>query len=792
MRRWIRLLVGVACIAGLIALAGAVAPAFFGLRKGPAASGKLSLAGLKAEVRLIRDESGVPHIWAQGDADAYFGLGFAHAQDRLWQMDVLRRAATGRLSEFFGERTLSEDRLTRTLGFGQAAAGEFSRLSPSARTRLEAYTAGVNAWMTEVRAGRADRPFEWEWLGVKGEEWTPIDTLAIVRLRAWLLSRSLGAIRLLDRLVRDSGGVTAQDFFPEREVDDGNELVGQLLRWGAKADRLAGNLGLNGALGSSGFVVSGSRTESGKPILANDPHLELRMPAFFYMAHLRTDSGEIGGATWPGMPIFWTGNNREIAWGQVVAHASVSDLYRESLHPSKEGLYDRGGRWLKLEESEEIVSVRGRESESLRIGRTRHGPLLNHAFPDDPFAAALSLRWTGQAKQSGFENLLALQHSTDWEGFRRALETFPVPVTTFLYADQQGQIGSRVAGHLPDRKIETGLVPTRGENPMYDWRGHIPFNDLPETFGTEAPYVVASTQPHSENLRLRVAWLWSRDAASKRVTERLKRTRRLGFQDALAIQRETMSDEGPRLIRAWLGKIKPSTGPESEVHQMLMNWDGGTSVDSQGASVYHVFRQRLAAEFMRIRMTEDEVESLQALTEVLDEPAPGALVAGFLDRTDVSKHPEILRRALGETWASMTARVSSNPRKWSWGRVHRASLPHDFEALGPFSARAVTWRLSRGPFAVPGDPASAWTSYHDSIPTENASVGPVLRYAVDLGDFDHPFYDLAGGQSGHAASPHYDDGLNDWLRGKPRPLWMHWGDITYHETGVWELHPSSK
>ncbi len=787
MRRIWRGAVAVAFVALLAAAAGLVAVlALVGRDPGPPAHGALVARGLGAGARVVRDPFGVPHVEAETLADAYLALGFAHAQDRLWQMELLRRSARGRLAELFGERVLAQDRLARTLGFSEAARLEIPKLSSETRAALEAYAAGVNAWQAEIAANRATRPFELRWLAVDPEPWTPEDSLSIARLRAWSLGRSLSASLLLDRLVAELGGVPSRDFFPVRPSDGSHDPMEDLLSLGHVSDALAAMTGLDGPSGSLGFVVPASRSKSGKPLLANDPHVGFGAPSVFYLAHIHVDRFNLSGATWPGLPVFFTGSNRSIAWGQVALHVSVSDLFEETLDSDDASRYERGGRWQSARARSEVIAVRGRSSEPIRVIVTEHGPLLRSVWPDEPRANSLALRWTGQAEQSGVESLMRLQRCAEWSCFRAALRELPAPAATFLYADASGAIGTQVAGDLPLRAIDTGLLPLAGASRFYDWHGIADFETLPSVFGATVPVQVVSPHPDAADFRAPVAWLWSNQGGAERVRELLARPGELDIEDLVAVQRDTVSRRGPATVRRLLENAAPASSAAQRVRAMLLEWDGSTATDSVGASLYHVFRQRLARGVLEgLSLSKGS----RALLEQA-EPAPGIAIARALDRVGIEKLAGLRDAALDETWSFMRTRVSANPKRWTWGEVHELRLRHAFERFGSGPLAWVGWRLGVGPFPAPGDADSAWTMYNGDLPDDALELGPALRYAVDLGDANHALFGLAGGQSGHPGSDHYADALGDWLSGRPRPLWMHASDVSYHQKGTWELHPA--
>lgn len=739
--------------------------------------------GLSAPVEVVRDRHGVPHVSAGSLRDAYLGLGFAHAQSRLWQMELLRRSAHGRLSELFGSSTVPADRLARTLGLGSAAASEWTGVGNETRELLQAYSNGVNAWLRVLREGRAELPLELRWLGLDPEPWTPQDTLAIVRLRSWLMGRSLGASLLLDRLVREIGGVESSDFFPVRPSDGALDTLATVLELGRVADAFAHGVGMNGPVGSLGFVVGAQRSASRAPLLVNDPHVQFGLPPLFFLAHLSVPRLELGGATWPGVPVFWTGTNRVIAWGQVATSASVSELVREELHPEPPVRYELNGRWLDVERRVETIRVAGSESLEFEILSTRNGPLLDALLPEDRNARSLALRWAASEGQSGIGPLMRVQVATSWQEFRRALEPYPGPVASFLYADAR-EIGQQVAGLLPVRPVQTSLLPVVGGSRYYDWRGFIPFDLLPRVHGSARSWLVASTHPERLEYGNRVVWLWSSPGAETRLRERLSAGPPLDLAQVLSIERERYSERGRRAARALLSGSEFRSAQARRLSAILARWDGRTDVSSRGALVYRVFRQELSHELVQTRLGAQWADTIASAAA----PVPGVVLERFLDRADPRTVSALVEPALDRTWRVLQARIGPNPARWRWGAGHQLRLPHAFELYGSGALRWLGRRLGRGPHPVGGDPDSIWTMHAVATP-DGVAVGPVLRYAVDLADSGHPRVGLAGGQSGHADSEHYDDALALWLAGQPRTLWMHAVDVAYHRAGSWKLRP---
>jgi penicillin amidase len=412
-----------------------------------------------------------------------------------------------------------------------------------------------------------------------------------------------------------------------------------------------------------------------------------------------------------------------------------------------------------------------------------------------------AIRWTGADRRSGIESLLELQRATSWSEFRAALRSYASPPATFLYADVDGAIGTQVAGRLPVRPIDTQLLPVAAE---YDWTGFVPFESLPSRSGAELPWAAVSLQGDGSAFGKPTEWLWPDGHAADRVRQRLRDAKKLGLSDVLELQRERVSADGPQRVRALLGSVQGRTKGGQRVRELLLEWDGGTGVDSVGAAVYHVFREQLAEHLLRARFSD-----APALIERIGgaEPVPGVLLDRFLDRAIEeagtaertsqnganrerrSAGSELVADALEESWTWLATQWSTNPRRWLWGELRRVRFAHAFELLGEGSLHWVGTLFGVGPLRVPGDPDSPWTMHHRALGGAPSAVGPALRYTIDLADVYHARIELAGGQSGHPGSANYRDGLDEWLRARPRLLRTHPSDIEDNAIGVWRIEP---
>jgi penicillin amidase len=337
--------------------------------------------------------------------------------------------------------------------------------------------------------------------------------------------------------------------------------------------------------------------------------------------------------------------------------------------------------------------------------------------------------------------------------------------------------------------IDARLLPLPGSSRYYDWRGFMPFDDLPTRSGSDIGWMVVSTHPEPELFLKPLDWLWVAGGAPARLDELMRGGERIDLDRLVEIQRDRRSTRAIRVLARLLDGTERVPGTGARVRRILLDWDGRTDVDSIGASVYHAFRQVLTRRALELRLG-DRLDLAPLL--MASEPVPGAMLDRFVERIAPDPMHALVERALGETWDWLGVHVSANPRRWAWGEMHAVRAQHAFERFGSGLERWFGRRLGRGPFRAPGDPDSVWTMHHAALPTREVAIGPVLRYAVDLAYADHARVGLAGGQSGHPGTPHYDDALADWLEGRPRLLWMDRGDLRRLEEGRWVLQPEGE
>jgi len=757
----------------------------------PIEDGTLRVSGIERPVEISRDARGTPHVEAESETDALFGLGFVHAQDRLAQMVWLARSARGRAAELVGKDALPADRLARTLGLGELADAQVARLDASTRAALVAYAAGVNAWIEEIRGGRASAPLALERAGVSLEPWTPGDSLAVVKFYAWVLGNSLEASVLYSDLIEHLGGFEARFFFPDPPGGDGvaptqEALAPPAAPWApstphparVQGDPLALAAGLAGrGAGSSAWVISGRLSRSGKPILAADAHLEATAPGLFYEAHFRGGALDVAGGTIPGVPVVWSGANRHVAWGATSAGAVTTDLFVETLDASGARYHD-GDAFTRLRVRQEQIRVRGASDELLVVRETRHGPLVNELLPGEH--EPLALAWTGSRAGDGIGSMLRAARATNIAQFRAALAGHHEPVLAIVFADADGAAGLQVAGYVPRRGLATNLAPVPGRTDLYDWKGALPLEALPQaTLQGGANWLIASDATLSRG-GVRGEWFWREGNRQRRIEGLLREAQRRGpmeVRDLAEMQADVESPEQRQLVATALALAgDPSTlGAEArEVAQVLSAWDGRASADSVGAALSHVFVERLVQELLGERLGPDLLERYLAsprtspvyvLAQILDQAKLRVPAARGRDTLGSDTTVDAIRRSLRESWLFLSVHAGSNREKWAWGRLHTVT----FRPLG-LAARLGARGDALGPFPCDGDEATVAAAEYDHRQPFEVRLASTYRFAVDTAQLDQALSALVPGESEHPGHPHETDGIARWREGRPRLL----------------------
>jgi len=767
----------------------------------PQTSGSFRVQGLKDPVEVLRDRWGVAHIYGKSTEDVLFGQGFVHAQERLWQMDFTRRVVFGRLAEAIGEAALPFDRAMRTLGLYRTAEEEARKLAGSLRDRMEAYCAGANAWIEAAKA-RRKLPVEFMLLGYHPEPWRIADILCWGKLMCWTLACNWQSEFLRSEILKRLGPEKTSEL--EIDIDQAWAVIldlGLSLAGKHAVDatrRFTGPRAGEGA-GSNNWVVHGSRTATGMPLLANDMHLELSAPAVWFENHLSGGELEVTGVTMPGVPLIVAGHNRFVAWGYTDSCADVQDLYEEHLRPAARGgwEYEYQGEWLPVEVRREEIRIKGGKQTLEEVLVTRHGPIINLLFKEAfPEAAPMALRWTALDPDDTFQALYDMNVARDCSEFHRALRRFDNPSQNVVYADTQGNIAYTVNGKIPIRAGGDGSVPAPGWTGGHEWSGYIPFDELPHLFNPPAGYIAtANNQINRPGYPYNLGKDFLVSERAGRIVELLDAREKINVAYIQKMQFDQTALSG-RVMAKYLGALQASDPELRAIVEQMRGWDGRLDAHSPLAAVHEVTIRRAIHLLLEHQLGELGVRIKKSdpfagqwpehawewFLRVLEKPDSPWFDLGNGERRD-----DVLRIALRQAVDFLKKELGPQMKNWEWGRLHRLTFGHVLGRQKPLDAV-----FNLGPFPIGGDGATIWATYTGLNELEpRITAGPPFRFIADLGDLNRCRALLAPGQSGHLASPHYKDGVNPWLEGGYHPMLFRREDVERNLEARLVLEPGS-
>ncbi len=789
--RWIRR--GLAALL-LLTLLAAAAGALYAWKTLPAQDGRLLLAGARGEIRIERDAHGIPTIVAGHPLDAYFGLGVAHAQDRLWQLETHRRIAAGQTAEAFGAAALETDRFLRALGVRRAAEAQWARAAPSTREIVEAYAAGINAVVAQ--GGQARAP-EFVVLGLQPGRWEGPDSLAWAIMMAWDLggnwSTELLRLRLAQKMPvarieqllppypGDAVPATADYAALYRSLGLGPDKVAALTR-GFDAAPPSGVEGV----GSNNWVVAGSRTTTGSPLLANDPHLKLTAPALWYFARLKAPGLDVAGATMPGLPFVVLGQNADIAWGFTNTGPDVQDLYLEQPDPADPSRVRTPDGFAPLQASQELIRVKGGADVPITVRRSRHGPVISDAGGmADALGAKpgylLAMRWTAlDADSDPIAVGLALQQATSVDGFFQATRGLVAPMQNMVVADRAGRIGVISPGRVPVRAPENdlgGRVPAPGWDARYDWTGFVPEGETPRRRDPAVGWIATANQRITEpGYPHHLTHEWALPYRQQRIEQMLESRPKHSLQDLSAMQMDARSLAVQKLL-PWLKRAQSPHPLAAAAKAQLETFDGEMAAGQPAPLIAWAWQRQLARglfaddagealwdKALASRSFQDTLEAVLARDDASwcdDRTTPAA-------ETCAMQSDAAFTRALDE----LAARHGRDVAAWRWGAAHVARSEHR-----PFSKVPVLHRLFELRTPVGGDSHTVMAMRVGLRPDKltgdlyDVDHSASLRAVYDVADRSKSGVVHSTGQSGIVFSSRYRDLVGPWTRGELLPLW---------------------
>ncbi len=768
----------------------------------PALSGEVTVEGVNAPVRILRDADGVPHIYAESRNDALFGLGFVHGQDRLWQMAFQRRLVQGRLSEVAGSPALIADTYLRTLGLYRAARGAEAHLAPDTRAALAAYAAGVNA---SIPGNGKPLPPEFFMLGTDFEPWQPADSVAVLKGVAVQLSanafQELFRLQLLKVLSPDKAAAFNPPLPPEVVAAYRRYAPQEGTKFADALDALAPFTQTVGA--SNNWVVGGARTASGKPLLANDPHLPLTVPGFWYLAHVHWPGGEAIGGTIPGLPAIIAGRTATVAWGMTTTGADTQDLYWEKLDPTDAGSYLTPEGSKPFATHAEIINVRFGGSKTIFIRKSRHGPILPTDEPRlkalVPDGYALALRWPAlDDEDATIEAALRMFTATDAkrETVERIFDPYRAPIQSFVYADSANNIGLALPGAIPRRDPRNpvlGLLPADGRDPRFDWQGFLTGADRPLwTGGAADVFWTANNNVVPPSYKPMIALDFDAEHRARRIAALLHANTAPQTVDTM---RKIQLDDGEQfamdVVPLLVAQTKPADARATNALDLLRKWNMHMAPERAEPLIFaawmRTFSKALFADELGDAFDRVWTDRPNFLTSVLKgEPA-----ATFCD--DITTKPKedcatILTKSLTLALDDLSGRYGSDMSAWRWGEAHRARFSHT-----PFGFIPILKNVFGLSEVMGGGNATIQrAAYRYSNSEPYAAVhGSGYRAIYDLGDPNKSIYIASTGQSGNIYSPYYANLTPRWAKGEYLQMTTDRAAIERGAVATLTLQPSS-
>ncbi len=731
----------------------------------PEPSGTRRGAGeIRADIQ--RDEWGIPHIDAETDESLFFGFGYAMAQDRLFQLDYLRRKASGTLSEILGADGLELDTIARTVGLRRIAEAEWAETPAETRALLTAFAAGVNAVTEE---SRARLPIEFDLLDYEPAPWSPVDSLAIAGDLRYYLTVRFPVIAIPELAKRTLGEGPLYEAFLQGEADDesilppgsyptrrsGVEPVGAPIGWPV-GDPEEGR-------GSNNWVLAGTRTTTGRPLVASDPHIAFAAVSCWYEVHLAGGSFHVAGTAYAGIPAVFFGRTERVAWGITNNICSQRDLYQEKTDAAHPGCFFYDGRWEPARELVEEIRVKGGPPVRRVIRFSRNGPIVDELLPPAArHTGPVSLRWLGATSCGWLTSLLGMNRARSADELRTAIRGWRVPTWSLVFADADGHIGYQAAGAIPIREIrERGYRP--GWDPRHQWQGLIPFEGMPRLSDPPRGWIAtANNRPAPDDFPCPLSGTWSSGHRARRIRQMIEAVPRLSRDDVVRMHQDVLSlravDGVPRLLKALASSPEAARDPRlREAVTQLEGWDCRMEVDRVGAALFEVFFQHWSRAVAEERFESAAVELVSGAvaglaSELLADDAAGWFKKGGRDAAILG--------AFTATLAGLAARLGPDMAQWTWGRLHRIRLQHVLSGRGELGQL-----LDRGGLPVKGDGTTVCNTGYD--PNYLAPMGANYRLIADLAATPPGLWAVdAQGQSGHPGSPHYGDQLREWIEAR--------------------------
>ena len=800
----------------------------------PTINGSVRLPGLDGKVEIIRDKTGIPHIYASTTHDLFMAQGYVHAQDRFFQMDFFRASATGTLSTIFGSKQFSTDAFIRTVGWGRIAQAEYDNLDAESQAILDAYAEGVNAYLAERQGPNLSLEYAIVGIlspGYKPAPWEGYHSLAWAKVMAYdlggnmrseieraILLKSLTPEQLeeISPAYPADMPVTVPNFNPSASqlpvgilAADNPAIDVALTAAEDNLDRLGALLGAyEEGLGSNNWVIGGSLTSTGKPFLADDMHLGEQMPSIWYEVNLQCSPVgpncpfQVTGYSFAGVPGVIVGHNARIAWGFTNVGPDVQDLYIEKINPANPNQYEYMGEWVDMEIIEETLIASDGTEQPLTIRITRHGPLITDVFgalkdfqsltaSDLPDSFGIALRWTALDELQAVDAILGINLASNWEEFRQAASFFGAPSQNMVYADIDGNIGYQTPGNIPIRaEGHDGLLPVPGWTGEFEWQGFIPFEEMPNLYNPPAGFIAtANNAVVDASYPYAISRFWSYGHRAKRIIELIEQAPGLITADYIAEIHGDNKDLNAAVLVPALLKVDIDESLQGKL-ELLRTWDFQNHMDSAPAALFNAFWKNLLNKTFNDQLPERYWPTggsrwFVVVEDLLAEPES----AWWDDVTTDARETrdDILSQSFTAAVQELEQSLGKNPARWRWGDLHTITFHHP--SLGKSGIAIIEAIFNRGAYATSGGNdmvnAASWGATRDY----SVASGVSERLIVDLNDFDISQSVITTGASGHVGHPHYQDQIDPWRFIQYHPLPWTRSAVEAQQDGLLVLEP---
>ncbi|MFS0782128.1 penicillin acylase family protein [Bacillus sp. 1P06AnD] len=743
----------------ILIIAGLIAANLFLAKGMPKTEGNITIKALKQPVQVTRDSSGVPHLNAKNEHDLYVAQGYVQAQDRLFQMDLSRRQASGRLSEVIGKAMVDKDKFFRTLGLRRAAADSYDAYTEEGKNVLEWFAEGVNLYMKEAsKDGKL--PVEFSILGYKPEPWTPVDSLTIGKYMAFDLGGNWEDQAFRQYLLQNFPKEKAYDLFPsypknapyilsKDEVDISKSFAAAIIPPEYN--------------GSNNWVVSGSKTKSGKPLLADDPHLALATPAIWYQMQLKAPAVNVSGVIFAGIPGIILGHNEKIAWGVTNTGPDVQDLYIEKRNGEHKDQFLHNGKWEQAEIIPEPIKVKKGKTIPYEVTVTRHGPIISEFAGKSGKGQVLALRWTALDPSAELEAIINMNKSQDWNEFEKALEKFNTPAQNFVFASTDGTIAYKANGNIPIRKKGDSMLPVPGWNDDYEWTGYIPYNQLPRTVNPKEGFVsTANNKVASDDYPYHISNNWAQPYRQMRIQEVLKSNDQLDASDMKALQSDVLNLQAREFVPQFLKELQVSSDKEVKpALEILKKWNFKDEKDKQAPLIFNLWMANISNSLFDKQIPEDTFKLFSGRKQAVDELLRRALEGNegpwVKEQGGIEK---LLEKSLKNTISSIKEMQGDKTSDWSWGDYHKIRFNHPLSAVSPLNY------IFNPKGGIPANGSAVTVQAAGFEPDGTVDHGASWRFVADLQDLSQSYQLVGPGQSGHVKSKWYQDQMEDWVNGK--------------------------